>query len=75
MGFGRRWPLHLGFFLLLVGFVPHLEVVMMRNPFGAAVFVAFLVTLAVAARIASARHEIVAVYEDVDPVAGVLRIN
>ena len=75
MGFGRRWPLHFGFFLLLVGLVPHLEVMMMRSPMGAAIFVAFLVMLAVGARIASARHEIVPVYEEVDPVAGVLRIN
>ena len=75
MGFGRRWPLHLGFFLLLVGFVPHLEVLMMRSPFGAAIFIALLVILAIGVRIASARHEIVPVYEEVDPVAGVLRIN
>lgn len=75
MGFGRRWPLHLAFFLLLVGFVPRLEVLMMRNPFGAAIFIAFLVMLALGARLASARHEIVPVYEEVDPVAGVLRIN
>ena len=75
MGFGRRWPLHLAFFLLLVGFVPRLEVLMMRNPFGAAIFIAFLVMLALGARLASARHEIVPTYEEVDPVAGVLRIN
>jgi hypothetical protein len=75
MGFGRRWPLHLAFFLLLVGFVPRLEVLMMRNPFGAALFIALLIMLALGARIASARHEIVPIYEDVDPVAGVLRIN
>ena len=75
MGFGRRWPLHLGFFLLLVGFVPHLEVLMMRSLSGAALFIAFLAILAFGVRLASAQHEIGPIYEEVDPVAGVLRIN
>ena len=75
MGFGRRWPLHLAFFLFMTGFVPELEAVLMRNPSGAAIFVAFLGMLAFGVRVASARHEIVPIYEDVDPVAGVLRIN
>ncbi len=75
MGFGRRWPLQAGIFLLVVLGVPQLEVLLYRSPLGAAVFVATLVVLATAARYASARHQIVPIYEDVDPVAGILRIN
>ena len=75
MGFGRRWPLHAGLFLLVVIVVPRLEVLLFRNPIGTALFVASLIVLALAARLASARHQIVPVYEEVDPVAGVLRIN
>lgn len=75
MGFGRRWPLHAGLFLLVVVVVPRLEVLLFRHPVGTTAFVASLVVLALAARLASARHQIVPIYEDVDPVAGVLRIN
>jgi hypothetical protein len=75
MGFGRKWPLHAGFFLLVVSGVPPLEVLLFRSRTGTAVFVLVLITLALLARYASARHQIVPTYEDVDPVAGVLRIN
>ena len=75
MGFGRRWPLQAGLFLLVVLGVPQLEVLLYRSPTGTAVFVGTLMVLAGAARYASARHQIVPTYEDVDPVAGVLRIN
>ena len=75
MGFGRRWPLHAGLFFLVVVLVPALEALLFRNAVGTAVFVALLIVLALTARLASARPQIVPVYEDVDPVAGVLRIN
>lgn len=75
MGFGRRWPLYFGVFLLMVAVVPRLEALFFHHRWLTAFFVAFLVLLALAVRYASARHEIVPVYEDVDPVAGVLRIN
>ena len=75
MGFGRRWPLQAGVFLLVVSVVPQVEVLLHRSPIGIAVFVGTLVVLAGATRYASARHQIVPIYEDVDPVAGVLRIN
>jgi len=75
MGFGRRWPVQAGIFLLVVRGVPELEVLLYASPIGAAIFVGILVGLAGLARYASARHEIVPIYEEVDPVAGVLRIN
>jgi hypothetical protein len=75
MGFGRRWPLHMGVFLLVVLGVPRLEVLLFGSYTGCAIFIGTLVVLAAAVRYASARHEIVPVYEDVDPVAGVLRIT
>ena len=75
MGFGRRWPLHFGVFLLMVGGVPNLEALLFRDRWLTAFFVGSLVLLAFAVRYASARHQIVPVYEEVDPVAGVLRIN
>ncbi len=75
MGFGRRWPLHFGVFLLMVGVVPSLEALLFQDRWLTVFFVSSLVVLAFAVRYASARHEIVPVYEDVDPVAGVLRIN
>ena len=75
MGFGRRWPVQAGIFLLVVRGVPAVEVLLYTSPFGTALFVAALIILAGLARYASARHEIVPTYEEVDPVAGVLRIN
>ena len=75
MGFGRRWPLQAGIFLLVVLGVPQLEVLLFRSATLAATFVATLIVLAAAARYASARHEIIPTYEEVDPVAGILRIN
>lgn len=75
MGFGRRWPLHAGLFLLIVVVVPRLEILLFQSPVGTAIFVGLLAVLALAVRYASARHQIVPIYEEVDPVAGVLRIN
>lgn len=75
MGFGRRWPLHAALFLLVVIVVPRLELLLFRSRLGTIVFIAVLVATAAAVRFASARHQIVPIYEEVDPVAGVLRIN
>jgi hypothetical protein len=75
MDFGRRWPLHFAVFLIVVAVIPRLELVLFRKPYAFAFFNAFLLVLAVSVRYASARHQIVPVYEDVDPVAGVLRLN
>jgi hypothetical protein len=75
MGFGRRWPLHAGLFLLIVIVVPRLELLLFRSRLGTGIFVTLLIAIAAGVRYASARHQIVPIYEDVDPVAGVLRIN
>ena len=75
MDFGRRWPLHFAVFLIVVWVIPRLEVVLFRKPYAFIVFSVFLVALAACARYTSARHRIIPVYEDVDPVAGVLRLN
>ena len=75
MGFGRRWPLHAALFLIAVTGIPILEVLLFRSPIGTAIFVANLAAIAIVARIASAGHQVVASYEEVDPVAGVLRIG
>ena len=75
MDFGRRWPLHLALFLIVVWVIPRLEAVLFNKPYAFALFVLFLIVIAACARYASARHRIIPVYEDVDPVAGVLRLN
>jgi len=75
MEFGRRWPLHLALFLIVVWVIPRIELVLFGRPYAFVFFSAFLVVLALCVRYASARHQIVPVYEDVDPVAGVLRLN
>lgn len=75
MDFGRRWPLHLAIFLFVVAGIPKLELVLFRNAYAAAFFIAGLLIAALCVRYVSAKHEIVPVYEDVDPVAGVLRLN
>ena len=75
MDFGRRWPLHLALFLIVVWVIPRLESVLFNRPYAFALFVLFLIVIAACARYASARHRIIPVYEDVDPVAGVLRLN
>jgi hypothetical protein len=75
MDFGRRWPFHLALFLIVVWVIPRIEVVLFRRPYAFAFFTGFLVILALCVRYASSRHQIVPVYEDVDPVAGVLRLN
>ena len=75
MDFGRRWPLHFALFLVLVALVPRLEVLLLGSRVGAALFVSTLLAIAALVRYVSARHQIVPVYEDVDPVSGVLRLN
>jgi hypothetical protein len=72
---GRRWPLYLGVFLLVAVGVPRLELLLFQNLHAAAGFVLLLLILVFAARYASAKHVIVPSYDDVDPVAGVLRLN
>jgi hypothetical protein len=72
---GRRWPLHLLVFLVVAAVIPGLELLLFRNPYWAASFVAVLMVAAAAVRYASAKHRIMPSYDDVDPVAGVLRLN
>jgi len=73
--FGRRWPLHLAIFLFVVSQIPRLELLLFRKPYGTVIFVTGLLMVALGARYASARHTIVPVYEEIDPVAGVLRLQ
>lgn len=75
LDFGRRWPIGLGLFLIVTAGVPRLELLLFRNAYFTAIFVALLVALAGVSRYASARHQIVPIYEETDPVAGVLRLN
>jgi hypothetical protein len=75
MDFGRRWPLHFAVFLIVVAGIPRIELLLFRNLYAASIVIASLVGLALIIRYASARHQIVPIYEDVDPVAGVLRLN
>jgi hypothetical protein len=75
MGFGRKWPLHAALFLIAVLGIPALEVLLFRSWIGTGAFVANLIAIAIAVRLASARHQIVPSYEEVDPVAGVLRLG
>ena len=75
MDFGRRWPLYVAVFLLVVAVIPRVELVMFRHDVAAALVVLSLLGLALVVRYFSAKHQIVPVYEDVDPVAGVLRLN
>jgi hypothetical protein len=72
---GRRWPLHAAMFLIVAAVIPRLEALLLRTSYGAWIFVAILFTTSLAVRHASARHTIVPSYDDVDPVAGVLRLN
>jgi hypothetical protein len=75
MDFGRRWPLYLAVFLLVVAVIPRVELLLFRHDTAAVLVVATLLALAMGVRYASAKHQIIPVYEDVDPVAGVLRLN
>lgn len=72
---GRRWPLHAALFLLVASGVPRFEVLLFRTSYGTSAFVATLLVIASAARYASAKHRIIPSYDDVDPVAGVLRLK
>lgn len=72
---GYRWPFYVAaFFLLTIG-VARVERLLLRYPYVALVFVALWLFVAVAVRYASARHVIVPSYDEVDPAAGVLRLN
>ncbi len=73
--FGRRWPLHVAIFLVVVTALPRVELLLFGSVLTAAGFVACLVVLAVGVRYASATHQIVPVHEAVDPVAGVLGLS
>jgi len=73
--FGRRWPLHVAIFLVVVTALPRVELLLFGNVLTAAGFVACVVVLAVGVRYASATHQIVPVHEAVDPVAGVLGLS
>jgi hypothetical protein len=72
---GRRWPLHAALFLAVAAGVPRLELLLLRSSSAAVAFVAVLSATALVVRHASAKHTIVPSYDDVDPVAGVLRLN
>jgi len=72
---GRRWPIHFGVFLLILSAIPKLEVLLFRHPKAAAGFVIYLLVVAALVRYASAKHRIIATYEELDPVAGVLRLQ
>jgi len=73
--FGRRWPLHFAVFLIVVSALPKLEVLLFVHPYAAAGFVAYLLAVAAGVRYASAKHRIIPIYDEVDPVAGVLRLQ
>lgn len=75
MDLGRRWPLHFAMFLVVVVSIPKLEITLFRNVCAAAGFVVSLLVMGFGLRYASANHQIVPVHEEVDPVAGVLRLN
>ena len=72
---GRRWPFHALLFLIVAIVIPRLELLLFRSIIAAVCFAAGLAVSALAVRYASGKHEIVPAYEDVDPVAGVLRLN
>ena len=72
---GYRWPLYVAVFFVITIGIPRLEVLLFAHPYAAIAFVALLTFYAIATRVASARHVIVPSYDDVDPVAGVLRLN
>jgi hypothetical protein len=72
---GYRWPLYVAAFFVLTTGVPRLELLLFRNASLAAACVALLIAIAAAARHASAAHAILPRYDDVDPVAGVLRLE
>jgi hypothetical protein len=67
--------MHVLLFLVVAAGIPNLELVLFRHVRAAAVVVLLLVVAALVARYGSARYRIVPSYDDVDPVAGVLRLN
>lgn len=72
---GYRWPVYAAVFFVATAGVPELEMLLFPHVRAALVFIAVIVALAVVARYASARHEALPSYDDVDPVAGVLRLG
>lgn len=75
LNLGRRWPLYVGLFLAIVLAVPRLELLVFERPYLAVTLVGLMCSGALATRHASATHQIVPSYDDVDPVAGVLRLQ
>jgi hypothetical protein len=72
---GYRWPFHVaGFFLITIG-VPGLEMLLFGHPYLAGAFAAIWIILAAALRHASITHVVLPSYDEVDPAAGVLRLN
>jgi hypothetical protein len=72
---GYRWPLYVAGFFLITVWIPRLELLLFDHVYVAGAFVAILIAIAAITRYAAARHVIVPSYDDVDPVAGVLRLN
>ena len=72
---GRRWPIYFALFLLVVVGVPQLEMVLLPHRTAAISFSCLLLATAALMRHRSATHAIVPSYDEVDPVAGVLRLN
>jgi hypothetical protein len=72
---GYRWPVYVAaFFLVTIG-IPKLELLVVADRSRAAVFVAVLLCAAWSVRHFSSKHVIEPSYDEVDPVAGVLRLN
>ena len=75
VGSGYRWPFYVAAFFVITSGVPRLEPLLFAHPNFAAAFIGLLAIVAVATRVAAARRVILPSYDDVDPVAGVLRLG
>ena len=72
---GYRWPLYVAsFFIVTIG-IPRLEVRLFGNRYAVASLLIVLMGTAAVIRYKSARHVSVPSYDEVDPVAGVLRLG
>jgi hypothetical protein len=72
---GYRIPVYAAAFFLVVIGVPRLEVLLLGDGTASVILALAALTLAALARRVSAAHEVLPSYDDVDPVAGVLRLN
>ena len=72
---GYRWPFYVTAFFVVTMGIPRLEVLLFADTTIAAVCVGLLLVVAGIVRHASASHDMPPSYDDVDPVAGVLRLN